>query len=194
MRLFVAVELPEDLKQTLGKLIQEIKKQNLFTGSFVLAQNLHLTLNFIGELPEGRLAELKLAIRKPLSTFKRFGLELAGLGAFPSKGRPRVLFVAAQELGDAKGRASEMHDMIKKNLVGLPHGYDHGYENHVTLARVGAASASGNKIKEFFEKHENMKFGSFDVSKIVLMKSTLAPKGPVYEVLERFGLRVAKLI
>ncbi len=187
MRLFVAVELPEDLKHGLGKLIQEIKKQNLFGGSFVLPQNLHLTLNFIGELPEGRLGELKLAIRKSLAEFKAFRLGLVGLGAFPSKGRPRILFVAAHELRDANSRAAEIHDSIKKNLAGLPHGHDHGYENHVTLARVSTVNRGG-ELSKFFEKYEKTTFGSFDVSEIVLMKSTLAPKGPVYEVLARFKL------
>ncbi len=182
MRLFVAIELPDNLKKELAGLQSDIKKQNIFFGNYVSPINLQLDLRFIGEVNDEKVSEIKASIKK--AKFEKFKITPVGLGILPNKSNPRVLFAAIK---GGNEKVAGLHNAINDALAPLGFEPDMRFEAHITLLRVKQILKYA-KLQELFDKYASKQFGSFEVSEIVLMKSTLTPKGPVYEILERFNL------
>lgn len=182
MRTFIAIDLPEELKKKLSEFQDELKKQDLVAASWT--SDYHLTLKFLGEVNEKKLEEIKKNLENICKKTKSFKLELKGIGTFPSEKYIRVLWIGA-DIGDKQ--AKDLQKEIDSELVNLSFEKEKRYANHLTLARVKAVKDK-NKLKELFEKYKDKSFGTFTVDKIKLMKSTLTPKGSVYETLKEFRL------
>ena len=101
IRTFIAVELPQDIKMKLDGLIASFRADS---GGirWVRAENLHITLRFLGDIDEAAVPGLAENIRSTTGGFGKFRLSLSGIGGFPNLRRPRVIWV-----GDARrpGRA-----------------------------------------------------------------------------------------
>ncbi len=172
MRLFIAIEIPKDLKKELIELQTTLK--DVFLGSWV-GDKLHLTLKFLGEVEDKKANAIKDALNK--IRFSEFEMSLKGLGAFPSEEHIRVLWVGADK-GDEE--AKEIQKSVETELEKLGFEKEHrDYTNHLTLCRVKRADKQ--IAKDVFKKYKNTEFGTFAVDTISLIKSTLTPKGPIYE-------------
>ena len=168
MRLFIAVDLSDELKRYVNSLQQtfEAKGTNL-------ARRFHLTLKFLGETPEEKIPEIK----KALSTisFDPFTATLSPIGVFPDEKRIRVIWVGAQP-EDKFNELSEKVNTVLENLFPK----DTRFYPHITLGRVKFVPdkpALLEKLKQPVEPKE------FPVNKIILFKSTLTDEGHVYEEL-----------
>lgn len=171
MRLFIAIEIPKDLKKELIELQNKLK--DVFFGSWV-GDKLHLTLKFLGEVDDKKVKAVKDALNK--IKFSRFEMSLKGLGAFPSEEHIRVLWAGVYK-GDEE--AKDIQKLVETELEKL--GFEkekREYTNHLTLCRV--KSVDKQIVKDVFKKYKNTEFGTFAVDKISLIKSTLTPKGPIY--------------
>ncbi len=172
MRLFVAVPVPEEMKMRLGILSDAIEQEGVVP---VGADNMHITLRFIGESDRADEIEKKL---KSIS-FERFDCELLGLGAFPSADYIKVVWT-----GIESGNALET---LAKEVAGRLKGFggDEKFSAHLTIARVKRKA----DLKNFLKKHEKEGFGRFTVTQFHLMKSELGPQGPRYTVLASFDAK-----
>ncbi|MBI4096029.1 MAG: RNA 2',3'-cyclic phosphodiesterase [DPANN group archaeon] len=184
MRLFVAVELPDGLRKKLVTFQTKLKSENLVSANFVELKNLHITLKFLGEVAETNLSKIKAALKR-ITGLHGFKVVLASLGGFPSKNMPRILFVDVAEGNDGLGR---LRLAIDENLAGLGFTPEKTYESHLTIARIKSI-VKKERLSEFF--NNIIDFGTFNVTEFALIKSILTPKGPVYEIVERFGLKNA---
>lgn len=169
MRCFIAIDLPDEVKNELLKIQSELPEANL---NLAKKENLHLTIKFLGEIDE-KLAEKVMYILKK-SKFIKFKAKLNGIGVFlPSF--IRVVWTGAEP----KEKFRAIHDEIDRKLRDIGFNPDKTWETHITLARVKFVKDK----KGFIEKLDKIKIKNveFAVDKIKLKKSVLTKQGYVYE-------------
>lgn len=171
MRLFIAVEIPEGVKEKMGKLARELPEDGI---SRVKTENMHFTLKFLGEVEEGKLVEIKKILH--MIEFSPFSVRMRGVGVFPNESYVRVVWAGA-ESEEMEGLARKVHT----SLAGMFEGEE--FSAHLTLARVKKRA----DFREFLKKHSGEEFGEFKVDRFILFESKLQPGGPEYRKLMEFG-------
>ena len=185
IRCFIAIDLPDELKNEIYSYITKLKA---FSGctKWVNAHTLHLTLKFLGEQPSEKVDALihEFSLSPPIT--KTFQQNTLNLGAFPNKNKPRILWLGTESSPD--NALLSLKKWIDFKLE--PLGYEpdtQRFKPHLTLARV--------KIPEDFAELwnfvQNNPFPTqvFPVEDIVLMKSILKPSGAEYRILHKFALK-----
>jgi len=174
VRLFVAVYPPRELQERMWEMGRYVE------GSWKRepAEKLHLTLKFLGEIPEQRLKDVDEALKS--IKHPSFTVELRGVGVFPSRERPRVIWVGARARG-----LHTLRELVEDALLplGIPREW-RDFVPHVTLGR-----AKGRvDVSELFKKYEGKHVGSFDVKEFYLVRSVLKPGGSEYTIIRRYPL------
>ena len=182
VRAFLAIDLDEDLKPKIYKLIKEFKKIDTKI-KFVELENLHLTLKFYGDIDTNGLDVLEKAIVKVVSEFEPFTIKITGCGAFPNTNRIKVIWVGIDDDTILK----DLHDKLDKEFVRLGFDKDKRFSTHLTIGRMKSAKGK-DKVKSTIEEFSDVEIGEMEVDRIVLKKSTLTPAGPIYEDLKIFEL------
>jgi 2'-5' RNA ligase len=188
MRLFVALELPEAQRHALAELRRRPGWLGPDAGNlgWVPRENLHVTLSFLGEVADGRVADVCRAlgeIRAP----GPLNLHTEGVTFFPPRGPVRV-FVS--RLGGDVGRLVELHDEVECALapLGFPR-ERRAYAPHVTLARARRDRPARGDLRELVATHSPPPPGDpFRVESFALMRSDLKPTGAIYTPVARFSL------
>ena len=152
--------------------------------AWVAADNLHVTVKFLGGVDETRLAEAAAGLQRG-ATVPAFEAEICGLGAFPTTGRPRVLWAGAPG-SPAFTRLAEGIDGALAGLGFPPEG--RGFTPHVTLGRVREPRRDV-ALTEALEAAAARPFGAFRVERVSLMRSDLSPRGARYTELTAVLLR-----
>jgi 2'-5' RNA ligase len=191
MRLFVGVELDERVKTAAAHVAERLRSVSQRTAPtldvrWVPAANLHITLWFIGEVGDARAGAIGGALEEaPMST-PSFDLALAGCGAFPPSGPPRIFWI-----GVRRG-AAEMASLYREignrlaPLGFLPERRD--YAAHLTIARVRDADRRVSKMLRETLAELPADCGSCPVDAVTLFRSRLSPRGATYEPLLRVPL------
>ena len=183
MRVFVAVELPEEVKNQIASVQDEFKKIPTQV-SWVKQGNIHVTLKFLGEVEEEKMKEVFTAAERGCKGTKKFRMSLKGLGGFPNLNRPRVIWVGTasgeKELCELQGRVE-----TELEKVGFPR-EDRKFTAHFTIGRVRFPKG----IEQLAEKVEKTGFTSseFTVEQVVVMQSQLNPAGSIYTPLKQIPL------
>lgn len=178
MRCFLAVDVE-------GRLMEKIA--NLQKGvpgdvKLVEKENLHYTLKFLGETDEKILEVVKDRVKDLAKSLQELTVCVKGMGAFPGLNYIRVVWLGGKELFNLQKAVDDrLADLFGKEKEITP---------HLTLARVRSA-AGKEELKSYIEKHAETEIGDMPVKEIKLKKSTLSPKGPVYEDLYAFKLAKA---
>jgi 2'-5' RNA ligase len=179
LRLFFAVEIPAASRSALGALVDSLAPR-LRGVKWVDPANLHVTLKFLGNTPDAQVPLVIRAAQRIASSVEPFELDLAGFGAFPSAGRPRILWAALQ--GPVE-RLAAMAAQLEADLAPLGFAREtRPFSGHVTLGRA----RQGQRIppvEEQVRKLAAAAFGRLPVRRLVLFQSTLTPSGPIYETL-----------
>lgn len=175
MRLFVAVDVDEKLRERTKPLLNALSRLNGVKA--VEPENLHITLLFLGEVEERRLP----AIEDSLSSveFSPFTLTFEGVGAFPNEKNPRVVWVGVKDSGELKKLADSVYEKLKK----LGFRRDKEFAAHMTVARV---KRKNPEVSDIISKFSSESFGEVEVSNFKLKQSILTPKGPIYKDLRVF--------
>jgi len=178
VRSFVAVELPASFRQEIDSLHSRIATEGL---RLVRPDLVHITLKFLGDVPEKDLDAVAAALREVKAA--PFPVQVKGIGAFPGGG-VRVLWLGLE------GDFSKLYQGIEKALepLGFP-AEERGFSPHVTLGRVGRPNVEiSRKIKARMAEFSGLDLGGFTVDRFYLKKSTLTRGGPIYEDLAAFPL------
>lgn len=184
IRVFFAVDLPEKVKEDLGKYIKELKKQAKSQNiRWTKAENLHITLQFLAEVKSLDLPMLSGEVRKTLQTrIKQTAFSCGELHLFPSPYRPRVIVldVNPQEgltaLADAIGNALDVCAYPKETRP---------FRGHLTLGRIKQPhGANLNFIAECIKPV----LEPIKVEEVILFRSEPQDNGSKYTVLERIPL------
>ncbi len=175
-RLFVAVELPEELRSRIHSLAEELPEDGI---KVVEKDKIHLTLKFLGDIPEDKIAEIEERLRAVKS--KSFSCTVSGVGVFPNPNYIRVIWAGIECMEMLKLAAA-----VGNALEGIGKKEKRPFSSHVTIARVKRKIDA----RAFLEKHKDEVFGDFSVSEFVLMQSELGSEGPTYTALKKFTLEV----
>ena len=170
MRVFVAVEVIDD------HILQKIKSMQEsfpFKAKPVRLDQIHFTLQFLGEISENKTEDVKKALGTV--SFSKFDLTIIGSGAFPNTRNPKVVWLGVDK--DGKERMSRLANDVNEILGAIDLKNEKPFKPHLTVFRIK------NRIGDITEellKFKDTKFGTQSVSQIVLKKSDLSPNGPEY--------------
>ena len=172
MRLFVAVDISEDVKKKIIDVQKQLEdRENRI--KFVESENLHFTLKFLGEVKEKDVDFVCKQAGSVCAEFKPFKIQVSGVGYFGSSSYIRVIWagVISEQLVKLAGKLNEKLASIRDE--------DFEYKPHLT---IGRASFIGNKEKllEKIDKLKDVNFGEVDVKEVILKESKLSSKGPAY--------------
>jgi 2'-5' RNA ligase len=188
VRLFVAVELGEEVQASAARVIEELKRRTASSApharvTWVQPGHLHLTLKFIGEAAPSRVREIATALESPLGV-SRFALAVEGTGTFPPKRPPRVVW-AGIGAGIDSLRSIEREVSTRLEPLVSP-ADDRDYHPHVTLGRV--KNPAGLRPGALLEGFINARFGVVQVAAVTLFESRLSSRGPAYTKIGRTAL------
>ncbi|WP_298521435.1 RNA 2',3'-cyclic phosphodiesterase [uncultured Methanobrevibacter sp.] len=182
VRAFLAIEVPEEIKLKIYKVIKEFKQIDANI-KYVELENLHLTLKFFGDIDTEGIGLLSEKIASVVSEFDTFKVNIKGCGAFPNTKRIKVIWLGLENDGFVR----KLHDELDKEFVQMGFDKDRKFSTHLTIGRMRSAKGK-DQVKSAIESFKEIEIGEMDVDKIVLKKSTLTPHGPIYEDLEIFEL------
>lgn len=182
IRAFLAIDLDDDLKPRINKIMKEFKQIDTKI-NYVDLLNLHFTLKFFGDIDLDGLDVLEQRIADVVSKHKPFDIKIKGCGAFPNNNHIKVIWVGIDEDKLLK----DLHDELDKEFVKLGFDKDKKFSSHLTIGRMKSAKNKA-KVKSVIESFSDVEVGSMRVDKITLKKSTLTPSGPIYEDLRIFEL------
>lgn len=167
----MAVELSGEVKSNIVRFRDAVANSAIVKP--VEDENLHITIRFLGEVNNALLGEVKENLGR--LSFTKFKIHIKGVGAFPSPSSPRVIWVGIEEGGD---ELRKLHESVERLIgkYGVPD--ERGFVPHITVARV---KAKGEALSKILMQWRDFEFGWQDVDKVVLKKSTLTPRGPIYE-------------
>lgn len=187
IRAFIAIELPDVIQEQLGQAIVRLQERSSRAVRWVAARNIHLTLKFLGNVSPDNLTQLTRVIQNEAKRCKPFEFRVGGLGAFPNKIHPRVIWVGI----DAPPALPELLCGIDRETDRL--GYqseERGFSAHLTLGRV-SQHASPQEVKQIAEMLAQSMIGDLGtvlVTSLHLFRSDLQPGGAVYTPLYVAGL------
>lgn len=175
MRTFIAIETPDNISAILAAIQEQFPKDAKLT---LTQKPYHLTLKFLGEVDDNKLVNIKKVLKS--IKFKRFSLTLDKLGFFPDENNPRVIWIGFKE----NKEVDELQNQIDDKLQKLDFPVDKGFHAHITFARLKYVRDK----RTFKEKLQKLKIRKieFKAGSFKLIKSTLTPKGPIYEDIEIF--------
>lgn len=183
IRSFIAVELPNDVRERIAEVISEAAKHGGAI-KWVEAHNLHLTLKFLGDVREEVIARVSATLDAIANQFSPFGFDVVGVGGFPNFNRPKVLWVGATATEELL-RLQERVESEMSNL-GIPR-EERAFHPHITIGRVKSPHGLTRTL-EALKRFEGKQFGCVSVSHITLMRSDLTPSGPIYTPISRHKL------
>ncbi|WP_440772128.1 RNA 2',3'-cyclic phosphodiesterase [Natronorubrum sp. DTA28] len=184
MRLFVSVDLPDDLAEPVADLQAEFADASGL--NFTDPEQAHLTMKFLGEVDEDRLPPLRGELEAAVddADVEPFIARFGGLGVFPS-----LDYISVVWLGVERGGAelTRLHEAIEARTTAI--GFEpesHEFTPHVTLARM--EHAGGKDLVQELVRERDPTVGEMTVEEVRLTESTLTDEGPVYSTLESFPL------
>ncbi len=181
IRSFIALEVTERAILTQIKKIQEELGGTGARLKLVEPPNLHFTLHFLGNVESMRIPDVKRILQE--LEFPSFDLELCGLGCFRPT-RLRVLWVGVTKGADECIRLQQLlGQKLREHRFPVE---GRKYSPHLTVARArrGANRAQLLPVLDILEQYANFEFGVIRINEVKLKKSTLTPRGPIYEDLE----------
>lgn len=171
MRVFTAVEIPTSLHPAIAAL-----RDNRLAGArWTNRHQWHITLHFIGEVES--IEPIQAAIQNV--TYEDFSLALGGIGTFPPRGKPRILWggvtapQALQALHHQLGEALKQTGFVPEQRP---------YHPHLTLARFKQAAPSRQALQAYREQHSNFATVPFQAKAITLYESELTSTGARYHI------------
>jgi len=185
MRMFVAIPVPDSVKQHARMFRNELGASRADI-KWVEYENYHLTLKFLGEVDTASLPTIKKSLRMAADSCPAFNLSVDGLGFFPNRMRPRVIWLGIR--GEME-KAEFLGERVDAYLASAGFEEEKEHRFHLTLGRV----RNDSKISDLLKIAEHMagkeKLSSFKVERIYLMKSSLTPGGPEYSKMETYELK-----
>ncbi len=181
MRCFVAIELSADVRSRLGALQRRLSGLSSAV-RWIRAEQIHLTVKFLGEVGDRQVAEVCELARAIADEHPPFELQVAGVGCFPPQGAARIVWAGLASLPAA---LTDCQSACEEVFAGLGFKQEHrAYRAHLTIGRVREASAS-QRIREALRAEEGFAAGPFGVGELVVFQSVLGRGGSRYSPLAR---------
>ncbi len=180
MRAFIAIDLPDSLREALSR------QQSAFRSvspeaRWTRPEGIHLTLKFLGQISGAQVAEVTKALAA-IPPLDKFEIELKGYGFFPDARRPRVFWVG----GEAPPALGELAHRVEDAMssLGFPR-ENRAFAPHLTLARF-SESHPQTALMAAIEKQSHQSLGRFETSEFFLFESRLSSQGASYRKIRGF--------
>jgi RNA 2',3'-cyclic 3'-phosphodiesterase len=185
IRAFIAITPPTTLQQTMAEVRQVFQDLSL-PWRWVTPDHIHLTLRFLGNVPDESVTLLLQAMEQAAQGQTAFPLRARALGCFPHPARPRVLWVGLDDPSQALGRLNERL-MTALTPLGFPP-EDRPFHPHLTLARVQNRMLS-SQLLSMLQTYQNRDFGEFLVTQLHIVQSQLQRGGALHTILRSVTLQ-----
>ena len=173
IRTFIAVDLPQDAKLEVDRLTSSFRNEGRGV-KWVNAENLHITLRFLGDIDQESVPKLAENIKTNIYGFGKFDLSLSGLGGFPNLKMPRVIWVDT-DIG--KDKLRDLATAVEMACIESKFGRsDKRFMAHLTIGRVKNPSGIDNVLKKI--RKTTFGAGPFNITGVTIFKSDLSPAGP----------------
>ena len=180
MRTFIAIDFSPEIIRKITEIINYFRSQTPDKAiKWVAPENLHLTVKFLGEVPDNKIEDIKEFIKKSLADKHTFQIEVKGLGMYPNATKPRVIWLGIK----GSEPIVEIYKILDSELQKANVQPDkRGFSPHLTIARIRRNTDSKvvQEIGKTLSKFKVDSLGSCIIDHIVLYKSVLTPKGPIY--------------
>ncbi len=188
LRTFIAVDIPSHIQQAIQQKTESLRTTlGASLVRWVAAENVHLTLKFLGDVSPANVDMLTQMLRAEADSIPAFDIRVGGLGSFPNLRRPRVLFIGIQAPAcpepSRRSGLEALYRGIEAACARL--GYEsepHAFSPHLTIGRVrqDVSGSDGQKIRRAVEALHIDSLGNARVDSVQLYKSDLKPGGSVY--------------
>ncbi len=182
MRLFLAIDLNSEVRDGLDRARRELERE--FRGwRWVPPANIHLTLRFLGEVPDERVPTHREAWERATRGCRSLRFEIGGVGAFPPRGAPRVLWCGVRAhlpSGELQRLASALEAAAREEGFAPER---RAFRPHLTIARA----QRGRRPKVPPAESVGV-LGEVEAAEVVLLRSRLSPRGASYSAVDRFAL------
>jgi len=188
LRAFVALHLSDELRRAVQDLQDQLRRESPGAGiKWARVDQIHLTLNFLGDVQTAAIDELALALRRACAGQNLLHLRLGRLGCFPELRSPKVIWLGVE--GDTE-RVQSLQSRIEQETTPFSgHQEERAFHPHLTLARVKHVSPpERNRLAEVLKSRQAVALGDWIVREVVLMKSVLSSAGPAYTPLATIPL------
>jgi 2'-5' RNA ligase len=176
VRTFIAIEIPEETKKAMAEVQARLKGSGA-EAIWTRPEGIHLTLKFLGEVPEENIGEITAALTQVVEGRARFRLKAAGIGVFPNEKNPRVVWIG---ISGELDKLRRLQVRVEEQMVRL--GFepeDRRFTPHLTLGRIKHLLLRRSWMHAL-DGVRDVSLPEFDVTAIRLMKSELMPTGAVY--------------
>jgi RNA 2',3'-cyclic 3'-phosphodiesterase len=185
-RIFIGIDIGDGIRASAVALQQALAK----TGAevkWVEAENLHVTLLFLGEVDDRELYAVSKAVKEVAASEPPFPLRVSGVGAFPNARRPKIIWAGITEGADELQR---LYTALEARMLelGCYRKEERGYTPHLTLGRA-KGDADGLALAPELPKRMAWNGGRTTVDEVLVFSSELERGGPVYTVIGRAELK-----
>jgi 2'-5' RNA ligase len=185
MRIFVGLDIPDAIRTRISTYL-ESARELAPAARWVRPESLHVTLKFIGEVPESKVLEIKEILRQV--KIQPFEIEFKNVGFFPTPKAARVFWIGIHASDALPLLASSIDEKTTK--IGIPK-EEKSYKPHLTLARAVSGRGTGKcfqLLQQRPDADESLRFGTMAAQEFFLYKSELMRGGARYTKLQRFSL------
>jgi len=187
LRVFIAIEIQDRIKDAIENIQEKLKKTNSIKGKWVSKENIHLTLKFLGDTQIQKIDKIKECIEETFREKNEISCSLKNVGTFPPSKSPRVVWVGIENKKDI---IAEYADRLEDSLLKLHFKKEkRSFKSHITICRVKNVTEPQLFTSQIQEINKEFPSIYFQIEKITLFESKLTPQGPIYTSLFSFSLK-----
>lgn len=177
IRAFIAIEIPEEIKEELGRLQARLRAAEVKV-RWVNHHNIHLTTKFLGDVNDSDVPKICEVVKRAADGTPAFELDVAGLGTFPPKGPPHIIWVGLRGGVETLARFVEEVEAALADEVGI-RPERRKYHPHLTLGRV-KSTRNTDRLRALMTEGEPAEFGTFSAESVTLFMSELTSEGAIH--------------
>jgi len=188
MRSFIAIEVPDEVRKEMTRVQEQLRKTKV-DASWTRPEGMHLTLKFLGEVPEVKIPEIVNGLQTAVAGFGQFRLEVKGVGTFPNPQNARVVWIGLSgDIGTLTRLQGAVEDAMAR--IGFAR-EERKFTAHITLGRIKNIRSRDQWLAVLAEIKDRSLPG-FDAAAVRLMKSELKPAGAVYTEIGNVELKLSR--
>lgn len=185
VRAFIGIDIDEAVRHKLVAAQEQLQA----TGAqlkLVEPPNIHVTMKFLGEVPEDKIGAIADALKRAAAGTGQFDIRVKGIGVFPNLRYIRVVWAGVAE---GRDEVIGLYQKIDREVQPLGFRPERDFVPHMTVARVKTAKQK-ERLAAFVKEMNDAEFGVTRAQAVELKQSTLTPKGPIYSTLARIELSI----
>ncbi len=189
MRTFIAFALPKNVLSRIRELQDRLKDER-FSVRWTRPESIHLTLKFLGDVPESEIERIAAAMESAATEKPPFSLHAKGLGVFPGIKRAKVIWIG---VGGDLGSLMEIYSDLESSLerIGFPKD-TRPFKSHLTLGRT-KGQIDPKRLGDALDSFSAFASEPFEAGELILYRSDLKPSGAVYTKLKSVLLARSRL-